>query len=92
MKHTFKAIIITAICALFSTNGIAQIDHWEKLVGANDTWQYRVGNSEPSSSWMNASFSASSWSSGTGGIGYGDATKVHPRAPRLDFEETCEIL
>ena len=72
MKHTFKAIIITAICTLFSTNGIAQIDHWEKLVGANDTWQYRVGNSEPSSSWMNASFSASSWSSGTGGIGYGD--------------------
>jgi len=25
-------------------------------------------------------------------IGYGDDTKVHPRAPRLDFEETCEIL
>jgi len=72
MKHTFKAIIITAICTLFSTNGVAQIDHWEKLVGANDTWQYRVGNSEPSSSWMNASFNSSSWSSGTGGIGYGD--------------------
>ncbi len=26
------------------------------------------------------------------GIGYGDDTKVHPRAPRLDFEEACEIL
>lgn len=60
------------MCTVFSTNGIAQIDHWEKLVGENDTWQYRVGNSEPSSSWMNTSFNSSSWSSGTGGIGYGD--------------------
>jgi len=26
------------------------------------------------------------------GIGYGDDTMVHPRSPRLDFEEACEIL
>ena len=26
------------------------------------------------------------------GIGYGDDTKVYPRAPRLDFEDVCEIL
>ena len=26
------------------------------------------------------------------GIGYGDDTKIHPRSPRLDFEEACEIL
>jgi 3-hydroxypropanoate dehydrogenase len=26
------------------------------------------------------------------GIGYGDETKLHPRAPRLDFNEACSIL
>lgn len=25
-------------------------------------------------------------------IGYGDAAKMHPRAPRLDFDEVCRIL
>ncbi|GAB4531323.1 MAG: malonic semialdehyde reductase [Parvularculaceae bacterium] len=25
-------------------------------------------------------------------IGYGDASKLHPRSPRLEFEEACEIL
>lgn len=25
-------------------------------------------------------------------LGYGDASKLHPRAPRLDFEEACRIV
>lgn len=25
-------------------------------------------------------------------IGYGDASKLHPRGPRLDFDEACEIV
>lgn len=25
-------------------------------------------------------------------LGYGDARELHPRAPRLDFDEACEIL
>ena len=25
-------------------------------------------------------------------LGYGDATKLHPRSPRLTFEETCQII
>ena len=25
-------------------------------------------------------------------LGYGDADQLHPRAPRLDFDEACEIL
>ena len=37
----------------------AQIDHWEKLVGESDTWSYRLGNSEPNSSWIDTSFNAS---------------------------------
>jgi len=25
-------------------------------------------------------------------LGYGDASKLHPRSPRLTFEETCQII
>ncbi|HCX32509.1 MAG TPA: nitroreductase family protein, partial [Rhodocyclaceae bacterium] len=25
-------------------------------------------------------------------LGYGDASKLYPRAPRLDFDEACRIL
>lgn len=25
-------------------------------------------------------------------LGYGDPSKLHPRAPRLDFEEACQLL
>jgi hypothetical protein len=25
-------------------------------------------------------------------LGYGDASKLHPRAPRLSFEEACSII
>lgn len=25
-------------------------------------------------------------------LGYGDASKIHPRAPRLDFNEACKIV
>ena len=26
------------------------------------------------------------------GIGYGDSSKLHARAPRLDFNEACSII
>ena len=25
-------------------------------------------------------------------LGYGDASKLRPRSPRLDFEEACKII
>ena len=25
-------------------------------------------------------------------LAYGDASKLHPRSPRLDFEDACNIL
>lgn len=48
------------------------VNHWEMVVDASDTWQYFPGTSEPSSTWANIDFNASSWPSGSGGIGYGD--------------------
>ncbi len=48
------------------------VDHWETAVFAEDTWNYRIGNSEPPSNWMEPAFNDSSWPTGTGGFGYGD--------------------
>lgn len=48
------------------------INHWEMVVSANDSWQYFPGNSEPPAEWPNTDFDASTWLTGTGGIGYGD--------------------
>ena len=59
----------------------AAINHWESVVLASDDWQYRLGDSEPSSQWMENGFDASSWLTGPGGIGYGDdddATEIPP--------------
>jgi 3-hydroxypropanoate dehydrogenase len=25
-------------------------------------------------------------------LGYGDAAKLHPRGPRLEFDEACQLL
>lgn len=38
-------------------------------------------------------FQGTSWKSNfICNVGYGDASKLHPRSPRLDFNEACKIL
>jgi 3-hydroxypropanoate dehydrogenase len=40
-----------------------------------------------------AFFHNTSWKSNfVCNLGHGDASKLHPRAPRLDFEEACQLL
>ena len=48
------------------------VDHWEALILAENDWKYRVGDSEPPSSWFQPGFDDTSWLTGPGGIGYGD--------------------
>ncbi len=48
------------------------VDHWETPVAATDTWKYFVGTSNPDTNWRNNSFNDAPWSSGVGGIGFGD--------------------
>ena len=48
------------------------VDHWETAVKSNTTWRYFAGTSQPDTNWRNLSFNDNVWSSGTGGIGYGD--------------------
>ncbi|MBP6647917.1 MAG: CotH kinase family protein [Bacteroidia bacterium] len=47
-------------------------DHWETAVTASTTWRYFVGTSQPDTNWRNLTFNDGSWSTGQGGIGYGD--------------------
>ncbi len=60
---------------LVFASGINRTDlsnHWETAVSAQTTWKYFVGTSAPDTNWRNLNFNHASWSSGTGGIGFGD--------------------
>ena len=54
-----------------STQQIA--DHWEMPVNAGAIWKYTFGSVAIDTNWRNISFNESAWSSGYGGIGFGDA-------------------
>ncbi len=66
----FTAALIIALCC--SAKLVAQVDHWEQLVGESNLWKYRLGNSEPAFDWMSPSFNDAGWQAASGGIGYGD--------------------
>ena len=46
--------------------------HWESLILENDVWKYLVPTVEPATNWYQTGFNDAAWSSGKGGIGYGD--------------------
>lgn len=49
-----------------------QIDHFETIVFADDTWSYHKGNLSPNPNWNLPDFNDSFWLQGQGSIGYGD--------------------
>lgn len=64
--------LITLLSFLCSNLIIAQIDHYETLVYANDVWSYNSDNTQPPTNWNILGFDTTAWSQGSGGIGYGD--------------------
>ncbi|MBP6335710.1 MAG: CotH kinase family protein, partial [Bacteroidia bacterium] len=49
------------------------MSHWETAINSNDTWYYRANTSTPpDTNWRNLSFTGN-WSTGPGGIGFGDS-------------------
>ncbi len=46
--------------------------HLETVIDQGDEWRYRIGTSEPPSTWRTLGFDDSSWSEGPSGFGYGD--------------------
>jgi len=51
---------------------VETIDHFEMPVYAFNTWKYTVGSSALDPDWREPDFDDSQWSTGNGGIGYGD--------------------
>ena len=48
------------------------VNHYETAIYYNNIWKYFVGTSEPLASWKTTAFNDGAWSSGPGGIGFGD--------------------
>ncbi len=67
-----KLIVTTILLIINSTIFAQSINHWETIIYNNDTWRYRIGNSEPPADWMQTDFDAGQWAMGIGGFGYGD--------------------
>ncbi|REJ80143.1 MAG: T9SS C-terminal target domain-containing protein [Bacteroidetes bacterium] len=75
-RFTFPSVNLDAGQRLLifasDTNITTLVDHYEAAVKASNTWKYWVGNSAPDTNWRNLGFNDASWSSGQGGIGFGD--------------------
>ena len=69
-----RNIALFSILLLISLPIFSQIpiDHWETIVEAKQEWQYLPAVTEPPADWMTANFLDSNWSTGPGGIGFGD--------------------
>ncbi len=59
------------IFASDSTSNVI-VDHYEMPVNGLGSWKYKPGSAGLDTNWRNLSFNDASWSSGNGGIGYGD--------------------
>ena len=53
-------------------NRTEYIRHWETIIDWGDVWKYKLGTSEPPSSWKNLGFDDQLWTNGQSGFGYGD--------------------
>jgi hypothetical protein len=51
---------------------IPTIDHYESIILANQTWSYLIPTSEPAAAWRLPGTTLTGWSTGVGGIGFGD--------------------
>jgi hypothetical protein len=71
IKKLLFPFVVLLMAAGFNLHA-QQVDHWETIIKADDTWSYFVGNSEPPATWAETTFDASAWSAGKGGFGYGD--------------------
>jgi len=72
-SYIFRILLVALLfTGSFKIVHAQNVNHWEMVVAAGDTWQYFPGYSEPPVAWANTDFNAGSWSSGPGGFGYGD--------------------
>ncbi len=98
-SYNMRKIVLLYFLLILINKGLAQdVNHWEMIISASDQWSYLPGTFEPPSNWTDPGFNTASWSSGPGGIGYGDgddATVISPVMSlyiRADFNVTDPAL
>jgi spore coat protein CotH len=64
-------LLLLAISSCLFGSAFGQIDHWESVVLPENEWSYEVPDQEIPG-WREIGFNDNSWSTGPGGIGYGD--------------------
>jgi hypothetical protein len=69
MKHR---VLLTVLSGLSLGPLVAQMDHWETVVYEDSLWRYSIPSAEPDSAWTSIDFDDAPWSTGIGGLGYGD--------------------
>ena len=69
------------------------VDHWEMPVNAGTQWKYAPGSASIDTNWRNLSFTASTWLSGSAGIGFGDGddNTVIPVGPSVMMRKTFTV-
>ncbi len=72
MKLFLTLFVIVLLAGITGPLLAQNVDHWETVVFAGDTWNYFIGSSEPPAGWRALSFNDVAWASGQGGFGYGD--------------------
>jgi len=61
------------------------VDHWETVVYASDTWKYFIGVEEPPTGWDTFEFNESLWAEGKAGIGYDDGDDLTVIDPAISL-------
>ena len=72
LMNAMPRLLLTTIILGLHFQAFTQIDHWETAVYENDSWSYRLGNSEAPTNWAALDFDDSNWIVGQGSIGYAD--------------------
>jgi hypothetical protein len=68
----YPIIIIFPFLLLSLVSFSQETTHWENFIDVADTFKYMIPLEEIPADWTNPGFDDTSWTSGPGGIGYGD--------------------
>ena len=90
-RHQFIAFLLLLLPVL----GSSQVtNHWEAAIVAENNWKYRIGNSEPPSTWNQHSFNDQTWNTGKGGFGYsdGDDQTIIPATSSIYLRKEFDVF
>lgn len=84
--------MLLSLFALSPGLSAQEIDHWETMLGPGRVCRYLVPNSPVDAGWKDPGFDDSSWTSATGGVGYGDDDDNTVIAPAISVYCRYEFI